>query len=226
MSTSPNKIGISMRMVGSDYGEWRDALSHDLIDYVHHQGFEPVLIPNRPEICTEYIRDVAMLILSGGDNIILKSESDTSDDPRADRDRSEWKLLRTAIEDGKPVLGICRGLQFINTYYEGTCAEVASPKSHVAVDHEIQLTSELLRSLLGNQKQMTVNSFHGLGIKTLGKELIGSAVANDGGIEAVEHTKLPILGLMWHPERKCSDAGFVDTHADLLHRVIAHFTHK
>ncbi len=62
-----------MRMVGSDYGEWRDALSHDLIDYVHRQGFEPVLIPNRPEICTEYIRDVAMLILSGGDNIILKS---------------------------------------------------------------------------------------------------------------------------------------------------------
>lgn len=209
-----------MRMICSDYGEWRDALSQDLIDYVHRQGYEPILIPNKPEICTTYIYDTVLLILSGGDDLVLQSATGQSDNPRARRDRTEWNLLATAIANRQAVLGICRGAQFINTYFGGTCAEIPPPKNHVAVEHEIQIASEKLRSLLESRERMIVNSYHRLGIQSMAPELVVAATASDGEIEAIEHPALPVVGVMWHPERKCSDTDFARMHGKLLGQII------
>jgi len=226
MSIDKKKIGVSMRMVSSDYGEWRDALSHDLIRYVSDQGFEPVLIPNSPETCAIYIRDVVMLILSGGDNQVLKSDSEQSDDPRSIRDRTEIRLLQAAIRNNTPVLGVCRGAQLINTYFGGSCGDMPPGKQHVAIDHEIRLISEQLRSIFESKERMTVNSYHSLGIKSLGKDIVPSAISTDDEIEAIEHIELPIMGVMWHPERTCSNEDFKGLHSHFLSDIIDNYPSK
>ena len=55
--------------------------------------------------------------------------------------------------------------------------------------------------------ELQVNSFHNNIIKQkdLGKNLESFAIANDQTIEGFYHTKLPIFGIMWHPERTPSD---------------------
>ena len=132
------------------------------------------------------------------------------------RDRVEMQLVRWAVEDGKPVLGLCRGLQVINVTLGGTLwqdleAQVPGTikhdyfptygfeRDHLA--HEVRVESGTrLRKLL-ELDRIPVNSMHHQGIRTLAPELVASAVAPDGLIEAVESPSSPFLvGVQWHPE--------------------------
>jgi N5-(cytidine 5'-diphosphoramidyl)-L-glutamine hydrolase len=192
-----SKIALSMRMVNSDYGEWRDAIAQDWTSYLHAQDIQPVHIPNDPAHCTKYLDGVSALILTGGDEIILTNPDEKSDDPRARRDLTEYALLKHAIEKNLPVLGVCRGIQFINTFFGGTLKKI---EGHVATTHEVIITDNSIQSLFP-QKNMSVNSFHDNSIDTLGKDLLPFATSNDGNIEGLVHSKYPIVGIMWHPER-------------------------
>lgn len=132
------------------------------------------------------------------------------------RDRVELQLTRWAMEDGKPVLGLCRGLQIINVANGGTLwQDLASQngafrkhdyfptagfeRDYVAHDVHVAPHTRLERIL--ESSRVPVNSMHHQGIKTLGDNLIVSATAPDGLIEAVEGTGDSFLvGVQWHPE--------------------------
>ena len=132
------------------------------------------------------------------------------------RDRVELQLTKWAIEDGKPLLGLCRGLQVVNVASGGTLwQDLASQnaafakhdyfptagfeRDHLAHDVEV-VAGTKLRSCLESPRVM-VNSMHHQGIKTLGRGLVASAIAPDGLIEAVEGTEDPFLvAVQWHPE--------------------------
>lgn len=132
------------------------------------------------------------------------------------RDRVEMQLTRWAIEDGKPLLGLCRGLQVLNVTLGGTLyqdLEAQYPEAikhdyfptygfgrdHLA--HEVAVTrGSRLRDVLARDR-ITVNSMHHQGIKTLAPSLVASAVAPDGLVEAAELPGVPFcVGVQWHPE--------------------------
>lgn len=132
------------------------------------------------------------------------------------RDRVELQLVRWAMEDGKPVLGLCRGMQVINVAAGGTLWQdlatqqkalqkhdyfptAGFSRDHVA--HEVSVNGGTLLAELLEEDTLGVNSMHHQGIKTLGEGLIPSAVAPDGLIEAIEGTDDAFLvGVQWHPE--------------------------
>jgi putative glutamine amidotransferase len=132
------------------------------------------------------------------------------------RDRVELQLVKWAVEDHKPVLGLCRGLQVINvalggTLYQDLEAEFPNSIKHdyfpnygferdyLAHDVAIASGSRLQHALVADS--IPVNSMHHQGIKVLGRGLAASATAPDGLIEAAEGTGDSFLvGVQWHPE--------------------------
>jgi putative glutamine amidotransferase len=132
------------------------------------------------------------------------------------RDIVELQLVRWAIADGKPVLGLCRGLQIINVSQGGTMwQDLASQnpafhkhdyfptagfeRDHIA--HEVNVVPGTLLSRILECTRCPVNSMHHQGIKTMGANLQASATADDGLIEAIETTQNGFcVGVQWHPE--------------------------
>lgn len=128
------------------------------------------------------------------------------------RDSMEHLLFRAAAERDKPVLGICRGLQFINVALGGTLYQDLPAQRPSDVDHHqaapydrsshpVELPEgSPLRTLLGADS-VSVNSCHHQGIKELAPALQAMAWAPDGLVEAVFHPgKRFIWAVQWHPE--------------------------
>ena len=189
------RIGLSLRVQNIErIDEKRDAISHDWIHFLQELNYFPILIPNNLKNVEEYVSELKLdgLILSGGDNIGEFPE----------RDKTERKLLEYAIKNTMPVLGVCRGMQLINTFFDGTISKNDS-SSHVGVNHDVEITNLDFADLLGENK-LKVNSFHNNLIKKndIGENLMVFAQSeNDSTIEGYFHEKLPVLGVMWHPER-------------------------
>jgi putative glutamine amidotransferase len=132
------------------------------------------------------------------------------------RDRVELQLTRWAVEDRKPLLGLCRGLQVINVAAGGSLYQDLDAQLEGAIKHDYFPTygferdhlshkvavapTSRLRSLV-DLEQLPVNSMHHQGVKELGSGLRACAFASDGLIEAVEATSGHwMVGVQWHPE--------------------------
>ena len=132
------------------------------------------------------------------------------------RDRVELQLTKWAVEDRKPVLGLCRGLQVINVALGGTLyqdLEAQRPdaikhdyfptygygRDHLA--HEVALERDTRMREVMELDRIPVNSMHHQGIKALAPSLIPSGLAPDGLVEAAESSNDHFLiGVQWHPE--------------------------
>lgn len=127
-----------------------------------------------------------------------------------ERDKVETLLLQKALEADKPILGICRGLQFINVFMGGTLwQDLPSQRPSTIVHrqgkpygvptHQVSISGEL-RSLLGKDI-LNVNTLHHQAVKDLASGLIPMAVAPDGLIEAFQMPeKRFVWAVQWHPE--------------------------
>lgn len=132
------------------------------------------------------------------------------------RDRVELQLTEWAVEDKRPLLGLCRGLQVINVALGGTLYQDLEDQYPNAIKHDYFPTYGFERDHLAHDVALThgsrlrrlferdrirVNSMHHQGIKTLAPSLLASAVAPDGLIEAAESTNDHFLvGVQWHLE--------------------------
>jgi putative glutamine amidotransferase len=132
------------------------------------------------------------------------------------RDRVELQLTRWAVEDRKPLLGLCRGLQVINvalggTLYQDLASQVPNgikhdyfpifgyARDHLA--HEVVLREGTRTREALELDRVPVNSMHHQGIKTLAPALVPSAVAPDGLVEGAEsRSDHFMIGVQWHPE--------------------------
>ena len=137
----------------------------------------------------------------------------------AARDSTTLPLIARAVEQGVPVLAICRGFQEMNVAFGGTLHqklhEVPGYLDHrdderqpldvqYAPVHEVALEpGGLLRRLIGKDS-ITVNSLHSQGVERLGRGLDVEARAPDGVVEAfrVHDARCFALGVQWHPEWK------------------------
>ena len=213
-------IALSMRMVKADNGEWRDVISQNWSRYLHAQNLRPVLVPNDPDHCTQYLDGVSALILTGGDAIVLQKPGDKSDDPLARRDYTESRLLEEALRRSLPVLGICRGLEFLHWYHGGTL-EHFGPDEHLpGKEHDVQITENPFTDIFA-PGTLRVNSFHRLRIGKGGKELQPFATAFDGSVEGLFLPGKPVIAVMWHPERAFQDGHAQTVHKNLVSRFLA-----
>lgn len=192
------KIGITQRIFNHhEYKETREALDINWSRYIYELGFIPLIIPINinPNKYFKYFK-IDGFLLSGGNDTYSKSKNKLS----KKRDEFEFAILNYAIINNIPLIGICRGMLFINEYFKGTSKKI---NNHVAVNHSITSSSKSkYHSLIKSIKN--VNSFHNYSISKLGNDLNISAVDDFENIEAIEHKKNKILGQMWHPERKSS----------------------
>lgn len=129
-----------------------------------------------------------------------------------ERDKMEKVLLEAALAADKPVLGICRGIQFLNaalggTLYQDLPSQLKTRTEHRQKPpydnpvHEVCLEAgTALYDLLGTRK-IRVNSCHHQAIKELSSQLKAAAVSEDGLIEGVYMPgKKFVWAVQWHPE--------------------------
>lgn len=180
----------------------------------------------------EDISSFSGLILTGGGDIhpqFLKSTSSKLHLVQVDAilDSAQFKLLSQFIQAGKPVLGICKGMQLINVHFGGTLIQHLPTASRHAYNQKDQThkTSNLifptnsLFTLYGST--MITNSAHHQGVGILGKDLLLTQHTKDHVIEGILHKTLPIMGVQWHPERMCFDHKRKDTSDGSL--LLSHF---
>jgi putative glutamine amidotransferase len=185
-------------------------------------GAAPVLIPLLDDLDTLraiYDRMDGILIPGGVDvDPATFGESPHERLGRTDpaRDRVEIQLVKWAVEDRKPLLGLCRGLQVINVALGGTLYQDLEAEFPNAIKHDYFPTYGYSREHLAHEvtveagsrmrhaltsSAVPVNSMHHQGIKALAGSLAATATAPDGLIEAAECTSGSyIVGVQWHPE--------------------------
>lgn len=124
------------------------------------------------------------------------------------RDATDYWLLEQARLTGMPVLGICRGAQFINVFHGGSLCQNVTPlrihTRHRPLLLPMQTIRLVLTSRLGQlmgKEVIGANRIHSQAIKRLGRNLRVVAVDNDYFVQAIESIGEPwLMGLQWHPE--------------------------
>ena len=191
------------------------------VDAVRAGGGVPILIPLglEEDDVQSLLARVDGLLLPGGGDVAPAAYGGNDHDPTVRdiddlRDRAEFLLIRHALEQGKPLLAICRGLQVFNVALGGSLWEDIhdhmpgamvhdyfnqKQRDFLAHDVTIEPDSHLAHAL--ENERVPVNSLHHQGIRRLASGLRAVAAAPDGLIEAVEVPDHPFaLGVQWHPE--------------------------
>jgi len=166
----------------------------------------------------DYVRELDGLLLQGGADVspLSYGEEPLREEWAGDRVRDlyETELFWECVIQGRPVLGICRGLQLVNvalggTLYQDIATQVPGALAHVdrqAYDqneHEVEIVpGSGLGRLYGLTRRARVNSIHHQSVKHLGRGLAVEAVSpGDGVIEAIRWSGSSyVMGLQWHPE--------------------------
>ena len=134
------------------------------------------------------------------------------------RDQMELSLLSIAMEQKKPILGICRGAQLINIGLGGDIYQDIDSQYHAvfpiahhqplpptSTSHHIDVREgSLLEEISGTNGRIQVNSNHHQAIRKLAPNMVVGGIAPDGLIEEIERKDYPFLiGVQWHPEYLC-----------------------
>jgi len=168
---------------------------------LRHCGLDPdCRTVNDPEPSLD---DYAGLVLGGGRDVNPRLYGelrlDGTEHPDTSRDDFELALLGEALRRRIPILAICRGLQLLNVHLGGTLHQHVD--GHRRVTHEVTIAPGSLLSKAMGVTQCEVMSRHHQSVKDLARGLRVTAVAPDGGIEALELETHPrLLAVQWHPE--------------------------
>jgi putative glutamine amidotransferase len=176
-----------------------------------------VLCPDTPApVCADVCEG---LVLSGGGDLPGRFDDTNFANgrwrtevgaPEAE-ERIAWEraLLEEFAARGKPVLGVCFGMQLMNLHFGGSLLTSLAPAGGFidhggggrTTSHELSVarSSAFLADLALPAR---VSSSHRQGIETVAPGFVASAWANDGLVEAIERGDL--VGVEWHPESDAS----------------------
>jgi putative glutamine amidotransferase len=211
-------ILISSGTLNADIGLRRESVftGRNYTRAIEAEGGIPFVAPVAdPNIAAAMVAHVDGVLFSGGADID-PGYFDQPPHPQLgavdpQRDAFEFALYRAARHAGKPIFGVCRGIQLINVAEGGSLFQhlpaLGRNVQHSQADrgglphHLLQLSDgSRLQAAFGSDR-VFVNSYHHQGLDRLGAGLLVTARAQDDLIEAVEGTSGAwLLGVQWHPE--------------------------
>ncbi len=214
------RIAITTKIVNDpDYRIEVQGACSSYAESVIDAGGLPFFIPlSDPALSARYIEACDGVIFSGGEDVdpflYGATPSPKLGEVSRRRDDFELSLFQACMKAGKPILGICRGLQLINVALGGTLiqdipSELQTQIQHtddedrwLELVHSVEVKQYTLLSLVMKEGVHKVNSIHHQCIKDLGRGLrVSSVCRDDGVIEAIESdSKLPLVAVQWHPE--------------------------
>ena len=215
------KIVIGITLDSEEAGGYANypwyALRKDYAQSVINHGAIPIHLAYGAGLAEEYLNMIDGLIITGGGFDVDPSyygESIESDRIIIKNDRTafETEITKLALAVNKPILAICGGEQLLNVVLGGSliqhipdsvpnCLQHEQPMPKDVPSHDISISENSLLHKITGCLHTRVNSTHHQAVKELGKDLIISATAPDGVIEAIEHIGHPFcLGVEWHPE--------------------------
>jgi len=215
----PNELGFrgkTLQYLEQSAAHW--IMSHGALAFMIPTLVEST--PNRRAMVTaaHYAQQLDGLLLQGGADVDPRTYGEPPIRPEWSgdqvRDRYELSLLRAFIEQGKPVFGICRGMQLINVAYGGTLyqdirEQIPGADRHqdlVLYDelvHEVRFVEgSLLARTFGSTGPAKVTSIHHQCVRQVGDGLSVHAYScRDNLVEAIaaDGPNL-VIGVQWHPE--------------------------
>lgn len=209
-------IGVTPQWDAEQQRMW---MRPNYMDCIFAEGAVPVLFPvtDNEEDIRRLVGSVDGVLLTGGPDIdpALFGEEPLEGAPFNHcpvREKLDMAVFRIANELGKPVFGICLGMQIINVALGGTLWQDIplqhpnrkvhqQPKPYDVPFHEVTLIEGTpMQKLLGTDR-IRVNSCHHQAVKDLAPELTLCAVSEDGVTEAFcRENGSFIWGVQWHPE--------------------------
>ena len=211
------RIGITMRL---ELETDRFYLGRHYSEAVEGAGGLPVHLPLIPN--ADYIAS----IMAGLDGLLLPG-SDSDVDPARyghephpqlghvvpEKDETDLLTLQEAERRAMPIFAICFGLQSLNVSRGGTLIQDIPSQLPDAIkhnqgsprdrhSHRVRILEGSLLGQLAGGDRAPVNSHHHQAVETLGRELVATAWAPDGLVEAVEDPRSDrfVVGVQWHPE--------------------------
>ena len=241
MSSDRLKIGLSACFFHADpnrplfTGKTLQYMEQSIAHWVMSSGALAVMIPHpmgetrRGDVMLDhYAQWLDGLVLQGGSDVWPGSygEEPLQDKWSGDRVRDEYEkaLVQAFTQAGKPVFGVCRGLQLLNVAFGGTLYQDIStqhPQALVHRDavlydrnfHDVEmLAGSRLAALYPGVQRAKVSSVHHQAIKDLAPGLVVEArCPDDGMIEAVRGTGPGfVAAVQWHPEFHRREEGTLD----------------
>jgi len=212
-------IGITTRNGKDSDGHPTVGLQHSYVSAVTGAGGVAIPIPcNLPlEILLDLYARLDGILFTGGGDISLEYFHG-SPHPRIGevdplRDSTELALMRGAVEQGKPLLGICRGAQVMNVALGGTLYTHILDQLPDALQHDwhdqpretlahpVSVDETSRAAGIFGETLLHVNSLHHQGLKDIAPGLRITGHAPDGLVEAVELPEHPYaVAVQWHPE--------------------------
>ena len=211
------RIGITMRI---ELETDRFYLGRDYSEAVEAAGGLPVHIPliPRPEYISAVMDDLDGVLLPGSNSDIDPQRYGRDPHPllgvvHPEKDETDLLVLAEIEARAVPLFAICFGAQALNVARGGTLIQDLISQVPGAIKHEqgaprdrhshrVRLLEDSLLRQIAGVETAPVNSHHHQAIETTGRELVATAWAADGLVEAVEDPRSDrfALGVQWHPE--------------------------
>lgn len=231
--TVPPRIGLSARLMHRPplelgfRGKTLQYLEQSIAHWIMAHGAVAFMLPSmgfdaeigrRQVLLRSYVNALDGLVLQGGADVSPTSYGRQPLRPEWTgdivRDRYEMELLEGFLEQGKPVLGICRGAQLINVAFGGTLLQdIATLRADARRHVDAELYDKLyhavrfepgarLAALYEGLDGGEVNSIHHQAVDRLGSDLqVEARSVDDGIVEAIRASGAAfVAGVQWHPE--------------------------
>jgi putative glutamine amidotransferase len=220
----PPTIGITCITIQTDQRPPRLGQNSTYVNAVIRAGAAPLLIPHVADgaLLRSLYNVLDGLLLTGGEDIDPVHFGETHHEKCGaicpERDETELALTRWAMEEDKPLLAICRGIQVLNvalggSLYQDIQAQVPGAERHDWYpgfprdrrSHSLDIAPQTRLGQISGPTSLAVNSLHHQSVKDLAPGLVVVARAVDGIVEAVEAPDHPFaIGVQWHPEELAS----------------------
>lgn len=182
---------------------------------VSEAGGSVLVVPSLPEAVDAVAiasRCDALLMTGSCSNVSPARYGVTGTEDDADHGRDEVALAvaEAMVSAGRPVLGICRGVQELNVMFGGTLG--VAPSDHMWGEdwgdpsvflhsHPVRLAADGRMAHLAESSEVSVVSAHRRCLDRVAPSLVVEAVSlHDGVVEAVRLPGVEVVGVQWHPE--------------------------